>query len=485
MTIGRRIVLGFAIALALTLLLGVIGFYALNRAANGYEGALATETQVRAPAHQALIAIRGANVQYLRYLVEGNASFIAARDSQLIVGDSLLRSLSANSTDPQLREAWTASLGLLEEWRAAGDASIDALIAGDREAGLNLRTQNVQPIRDRLDTAVERGLTLAQTRSDTETSLARGSARAAGYVLTVGTIAVLLIGLVSGYLLYRAIARPLQESANVVASSSTEILAAASEQAAGANETMAAVAQTVATVEEVTLTAQQSSERARAMGSSAERAADLARSGRRAAEDSVATMDAVRQQVEGTAQSILSLAERAQAISEIISTVDDLADQTNLLALNAAVEAARAGDAGRGFAVVAGEVRGLAEESKRATVQVRQILGEIQRATNAAVMTTEQSTARAGTGSKQAAEAGETIRTLAEAVTAASESAAQIVASAGQQAVGMEQIRQAITNIQEATRQNLTASRQTESAAQDLNQLGHRLVELVGGRTNL
>ena len=94
--------------------------------------------------------------------------------------------------------------------------------------------------------------------------------------------------------------------------------------------------------------------------------------------------------MEATAENILALAEQAQAIGEIIATVNDIAEQTNLLALNAAIEASRAGEQGKGFAVVAGEVKALADQSKKATAQVRQILGEIQKATNTAVLSTEE-----------------------------------------------------------------------------------------------
>lgn len=191
-------------------------------------------------------------------------------------------------------------------------------------------------------------------------------------------------------------------------------------------------------------------------------------------------MDGVRQQVESIADSILVLAEQAQAIGEIVAAVDDIADQTNILALNAAVEAARAGEHGRGFAVVAGEVRSLAQESRRATVQVRQMLGEIQRATTAAVMSTERGTQQAAAGTRQVREAGETIRALAEAAADAAQTAAQITASAGQQALGMAQIRDAMRSIHEATQQHLAASRQTEQAARTLTTRGAELMELVG-----
>jgi methyl-accepting chemotaxis protein len=82
--------------------------------------------------------------------------------------------------------------------------------------------------------------------------------------------------------------------------------------------------------------------------------------------------------------------------------------------------------------------------------------------------------------SRQISEAGDTIRSLADAAQEAAQSSAQIVASAGQQALGMEQIRHAVSNIHQATQQNLTASRQSEQAAQDLTKLGDRLLLLVG-----
>ena len=95
-------------------------------------------------------------------------------------------------------------------------------------------------------------------------------------------------------------------------------------------------------------------------------------------------------------------------------TVNDVAEQTNLLALNAAIEASRAGEHGKGFAVVASEVKALADQSKKATTQVRQILGEIQRATNTAVLSTEEVTRGVAAAATVAAQSGEAIKTLAD-----------------------------------------------------------------------
>jgi hypothetical protein len=269
-----------------------------------------------------------------------------------------------------------------------------------------------------------------------------------------------------------------REAVGRLTTATAEILASTTQQAAGAEEQVAAFAGTEAIVEHVAQTAAQASERARGVGDAVQRTAEIGHAGRQAVEESARAMHAVKQQVESTAETIVSLAEQAQSIGEIIASVNDLAEQTNLLALNAAIEAARAGEHGRGFAVVAGEVKTLAEQSKTATAQVRQILGEIQKATNAAVLSTEAVTKGVTTASLVAAQAGATITTLSDTLADAARAAAQIVASVGQQATGMTQIHEAMKNIDQVTRQAMTATRQTEQAAQNLNALGNELASL-------
>jgi methyl-accepting chemotaxis protein len=271
----------------------------------------------------------------------------------------------------------------------------------------------------------------------------------------------------------------IREAAGQLSSAANEILTTTTEQATGAQEQAAAVTQTVATVDEVTQTADQSAQRAKGVGELVQRTLETGKAGRKVVEDSVSAMGTVKEQVEGTARNILTLAEQAQAIGEIIATVNDLAEQTNLLALNAAIEASRAGEHGKGFAVVAGEVKALADQSKKATAQVRQILGEIQKATNAAVLSTEEVTKGVAGAVRVGGQAGETIRALAEALTEVARSAAQIVASVGQQATGMAQIHQAMKNIDQVAKQNTVATRQAAQAAENLNALGTRLNALV------
>ena len=291
-------------------------------------------------------------------------------------------------------------------------------------------------------------------------------------------IACVVVALVAFFVM-RSVNRPVRSAIQLLTSAATEILATTTQQASGA-EQAAAVTQTVATVDEVTQTTEQATQRARAWATRWGGPCRWARPGRKAVEDSIAALAKVQEQVETTAQNILALAEQAQAIGDITALVADVAEQTNLLALNAAIEASRAGEHGRGFAVVAGEVKALADQSKKATAQVRQILGEIQKGTNAAVLSTEEVTKGVASAGRVADQAGQTIQALAETLAEASQAATQITASAGQQATGMAQIHQAMRNIDEAARQNLAALRQAEQAAQNLNALGGEFTQLVG-----
>ncbi|QRK10258.1 methyl-accepting chemotaxis protein [Archangium violaceum] len=273
--------------------------------------------------------------------------------------------------------------------------------------------------------------------------------------------------------------RTVAEFVNQLAGTTAEVLASTTEQVAGAQEQGSAVAQTVSTIEEIAQTSDEAAGRARAVSESARHSEEVGKSGKRAVEEAITSMSAVREQVESIASRILALAEQAQAIGDIITTVNDISEQTHMLALNASIEASRAGEHGRGFAVVAAEVKALADQSKKATNQVRQILGQIQKATQGAVMTTEEGTKSVTSATRVVTQAGAHIQTLSELLSQASLTAAQISASASQQATGIGQIRQAMRDVSQATQQTLTSTRQTERAIQELNIMGQKLKGLL------
>lgn len=481
-TVSRRILVGFSFILILLAVVGALATRSLTNTSDTYERAIRQRRTGLVPALRGESELRSGNVSYLRYLLDAHDADKQAHDSVNSNVARLLLQLRDSASTSEDRQQWDEAQALFGRWKAATDTSMKLRRLGNIAAAARIRTESVAPIGADLEAHFAGGVMRATRSAESIAAEGASTASDARTAILWGTSLALLIGIISAWLLNRAISAPLQETSSVIASGSAQILAATTEQAASANETLAAVSETVATVNEVAQTAEQATQRARTVAESAQRAAELGKTGRKAVEESVAGIQQVKEQVESIGRSILSLADQAQAIGEIITAVNDIAEQTNLLALNAAVEAARAGDSGRGFSVVASEIRTLAEQSKRSTVQVRQILGEIQRATGAAVMTTEQGTKQVSAAGKQIGEAGETIRNLSDAVQESAQTAAQIVASAGQQALGMEQIRHAVTSIHEATQQNLTASRQSEQAAQDLTKLGGRLLSLVGSK---
>jgi len=277
----------------------------------------------------------------------------------------------------------------------------------------------------------------------------------------------------------RKMNREIREGVNVLAASASEIVAATAQVASSTAETATAVHETTTTVEEVKQTAQLSSQKAKSVLDAAQKSAPISQRGRTAVEETAAGMGRIREQMESIAASVVRLSEQSQAIGEIISAVNELAEQSNLLAVNAAIEAAKAGEQGKGFAVVAQEVKSLAEQSKQATVQVRTILGDIQKAIGTAVMATEQGSKAVEAGVRQSAEAGEAIRLLAESISESAQAATMISASAQQQQAGMEQVGAAMENIKQASHQNAGSTKQAEIAGQNLHALGRKMQELM------
>jgi len=264
-----------------------------------------------------------------------------------------------------------------------------------------------------------------------------------------------------------------------IARASATLLATSAQQSSGAAEQAAAVAEITTTIEEVRQTAEQAAERAQAVIGTTEQAQRAYEGGQKSVEGTIDGMTTLRERVESIARSILDLSDKTQKIGEIVATVSELAEQSNLLAINAAIEAAKAGEQGRGFAVVASEVRNLAEQSKQATRQVRTIIGEIQRATNSAVMVTEEGTKQAEIGLAVAKDTGDTLSTLAKIISESVQSARQIAALSRQQAIGIDQVSVSMRNIQLASKDTAEGTRNTESASRELRALADRMRELV------
>jgi methyl-accepting chemotaxis protein len=481
MTIGKKILIGFSVSLAAVVIGGILSWWSTMRMIASAR--LVTHThEVLTNLELLLSQLKDTETGQRGYLLTGEKKYLqpyaGARDS-VWVTFAHLRKLTKNNPDQQRR--LDDLKPLLEKKLAELRETIDlydkkgpeaALAVVKKDEGQRFMDEARQIFADMREAEKE---LLREREADADYSTALTK-----WTVGLGAPLAGLLVVLAGFYVVRSTTGPVREAINSLTSAGAEILAGTAQQAAGAQEQSAAVAQTVTTVDEVTQTSDQTARRARGVGEAVRRNLEIGKAGKQAVEDAIAALSAAGTQVEAPAQNIMALAGQAQDIGTIIATVNDVAEQTNLLALNAAIEAARAGEHGRGFAVVAGEVKSLAEQSKKATHQVRQILGEIQRATHTAVLSTEEVTKGVSAAGRVAAQAGTTIKALAEALDEAAQAATQIEASAGQQAAGVAQIHQAMRNIDQVTRQALAATRQAEQAAQNLNQVGTRLTTMIG-----
>jgi len=276
-----------------------------------------------------------------------------------------------------------------------------------------------------------------------------------------------------------AINDELYQGVNVLSAASTEILSVTAQLSSSTSQTASAVNETSATVEEVRKTTDLTYQKAKMVAEKSQATSQVVKNGQTSVEEIITGMNHINQQMESIAANVIRLSEQSQAIGEIIVSVTDIAEQSNLLAVNASIEAAKAGEFGKGFGVVAQEIKNLAEQSKQATTNIRNILTDIQRGISSTVISTEQGTKTVANGMKLTKDAQEAIVVLAQSITDAARAAIQITASSQEQVVGMDQISTAMENIRTAAQNNLEVTRQVEKTARDLHDLGNSLKEIT------
>ena len=271
----------------------------------------------------------------------------------------------------------------------------------------------------------------------------------------------------------------IQDEVSVLSNSTHEIVKSVSEASESTSETAAAVTETTTTVEELKQTAHISAEKAQDVLNAAENAHNVVKTSEASLQATIQDMNEIEDKMRVISDSIVELSKHSLAIGEIIDTVNDLAEQSNLLAVNAAIEAAKAGEQGKSFGVVAQEIRLLAEQSKNATVQVRAILDDIRNDTSAAVMATEQGSKAVTKGVSQSMQTTQSINSLSSSIARVTKSAKQIDISSQQQLVGVDQVTDAMSNINSASAEHVEHMKQIETAIIALNDVGRKLKEVA------
>lgn len=299
-----------------------------------------------------------------------------------------------------------------------------------------------------------------------------------GLTLIVGILLTLILSIITGLLITNGITKHVGGAINAMASTSTEIAATVSQHERTASQQAAMVNETTTTIQELGASSRQTSEQASSAAEVAQNALKATEEGAVIVKQAIKGMNSLGAKVGMIADQTLKLGEQTAQIGNLANMIKDLSGEINMLALNAAVEAARAGEHGKGFAVVAGEVRKLANESKKSAEQANAIISDIQKATNATILRTEEGTKAVEEVTGYAGNVGELFDTLSEAANKVYENAQQVVLNAKQQATALGQIVEAMNGLNTGARETAAGIIQTkigigqlDSAAGNLKQI--------------
>lgn len=298
-------------------------------------------------------------------------------------------------------------------------------------------------------------------------------------ILVISTILALFLSISLGLIIVSGIATQMNETANVLATSSNEIASTVEQQERTASEQAASVNETTTTMEELGASSRQSAQQADSASNAATQALEMTEMGNRTVGTTLEKMVSLKNKVGAIAQQILLLSEQTNQIGNISQLVSDIANQTNMLALNASVEAVRAGEHGKGFSVVASEIRKLADQSRQSAEKINLLVTEIQKAINSTVIVTDDGTKTVDQGMEMTKETAQAFAGVADAVNNVVINNQQISLNIRQQVTAIEQVVSAMNIINQGAKETATGISQTRGGVEQLNQAAQELKTLV------
>ncbi|WP_241392652.1 methyl-accepting chemotaxis protein [Rippkaea orientalis] len=295
-------------------------------------------------------------------------------------------------------------------------------------------------------------------------------------------ISIFILNIIVLFIIWRItenIASKLKKSLKTLATSSTEISATIEQQEEAINQQAASVNQTTTTMDELSASSRQSIEQATVAANAAQQVLRLTEKGNESVQETLMGMEDLKEKVAAIAEQTVRLSGQTHQIGNISQVVTELANQTNMLALNAAVEAVKAGEEGKGFSIVASEIRKLADESKKSADQINNLVSEIQNAINITVMVTDEGNKTVKTEMEIAQETAEIFADMEEAINYVVINNQQISLNIQQQDKAIQQVLEAMNNINRAAKETATGINQTKMGTRYLNQASQDLKGLV------
>jgi methyl-accepting chemotaxis protein len=481
MNIKNRLTFGFSMVATITLLIGIAHYVALNQSVANQKEIITSASQTRQAedlARKAALDIKIQVQDWKDILLRGHdpvafEKYMAAFNTSETQTREDLDSLKALM--PNMGLPTTGVDAVLEAHAGLGGKYREALKSFDanKESSAFVVDKLVKgmdrPVSEALEGVVATIDKFAQESSAAIQNKTRTDARNAEIVSIAGSAANVFVAIAFGLLLsrkvgqqIRAVADPLAEGSRQVASAASQVSSASHTLAGGASEQAASLEETSASLEELSSMTKHNAD-------NAQKANDLAKQARAAADKGAGDM-----QTMSTAMEAIKVS--SDDIAKIIKTIDEIAFQTNILALNAAVEAARAGEAGMGFAVVADEVRNLAQRSAQAAKETAaKIEGAI---------------ANTGQGVEISVKVVATLNDIVTKVRQVDELVSEVANASNEQTQGITQINTAVSQMDKVTQSNSANAEESASAAEELSTQAEKmkhsvadLLQLVGGQS--
>lgn len=486
LSFGQKIGLGFAVVVALALLIGGISMY-------GLRSVVADKDQVITVFAQNLIS-----AEKLRTAVEERASdtrgYLLSRDDQFLSSIRESRERSNRLLTEMRKQASNTdeekALSKIEQLSALLVAAVDRIMEARKkeptaEALAKQFQDEIAPKNRELETAIESYAELKARQLDDAKRQSTEAASFAGNLVLGIALAGAAVAALLAFFLSRLLNRQIGSAVQHIQSSSTELQSAANQQTTGTKEQVASMNEIATTIKELVVTARQIAESAQRVAGIAEETAAGARKGEQTVQKSQDAAGQIRRQVDLIVGHMLDLGKKSQQIGGILDIINELAEQTNILAINATIEAAGAGEAGKRFGVVADEIRKLADRVGSSTKDIKTLIEEIRSAVHTTVMATETGSKAVDAGTRQFGEVSTTFVQIARLVETTREAAREIELSTKQQTTAVEQVNLAIANVAQASKESEASSSQTLQTVSELSALSRNLVRLIQPRAAL
>jgi methyl-accepting chemotaxis protein len=501
--IGKRLGLGFALILAMTVLIALAGVWRLN------EVAASTRTMMAAPlTKERLItdwySLNFASIRRTAAIVKSTDPALGPyfkEDSAASVKKAaeLLKGIEPLIAGEEEKALFAKILDQRKLYSASRDGAVKAKAAGNEEEAAKLLDQAFTPAAKLYQELLQELVVMQRTSIDATAKAIDANATRSTTIITVLTAGAVLLGAILSWLLTTGITRPIRAAVDLaetvaggdltrsvktatrdetgsllralgnmndslvsivsqvrsgtdtIATGSAEISAGNFDLSARTEQQASALEETAASMEELTTTVRQNADNARQANQLAITASNIAVEGGSVVGQVITTMGSIN--------------ESSRKIVDIIAVIDGIAFQTNILALNAAGEAARAGAQRRGGADVAPEVRNLAQRSAAAAKEIKVLIGD--------------SVDKVDVGAKLVDQAGATMEQVVSSIRRVTDIMAEITHASQEQTGGIEQVNQAIGQMDQVTQQNAALVEEAAAAAASMQDQAATLAQVV------